>query len=630
MHKPLLLTAFILSSLGIEAQNYTKYLFSYFPNNSDENIYFAIADKDEPFDFKPINEGQCVVSSDSTTVMSGLRDPHLMRGEDGYFYMVATDMRSALGWSSNRGLVLMRSKDLIHWSHHTVHFPDKYADTSFAHVTRVWAPETIWDPIAQRYMVYFSLLTNDGTIPYDRVYYCYANEDFSDLDGQPTYLFDRGKSTIDMDIVYSETDKRYHAIYKNEGDGGICMVTAASLTPTDGAQPGSQWSAPSAAVQQTNVAVEGGGLYKLIDSDQWVLMYDCYGSGYYQFCTSTDLEHFSLVHQTATTGIFTPRHGSVIPITDAEYETLTQYWEQRADEKSREEERRQLADAVTHANDLKLPVNEAESLLENAASTSASMRQARQLLLQEMEQRLSTAYKSTDLLSANDWTTLSNVTQRSGQHWKDSDNAYRYYEQNNGWGNASWNMNMEQNVTLPAGDYVLKAACRSASTAVQAVLKVNNQTAVFPTLGDQGLGINRSGQTSWNSNDDFANQGNGRGWEWRYIPFHCEENQTVTIGIEASVTDAQHQWMSVADISLYQFDVANEIQQTEKSTNYALTVAKDGQLVISGVNSTPIHIYSLNGTEVYAAKEVSGPVSISLPKGAYIVEIGTQSVKINL
>ena len=45
--------------------------------------------------------------------MGGLRDPHILRGEDGRFYMVATDMRSELGWSSNRGMVLMRSDDLI-------------------------------------------------------------------------------------------------------------------------------------------------------------------------------------------------------------------------------------------------------------------------------------------------------------------------------------------------------------------------------------------------------------------------------------------------------------------------------------------------------------------------------------
>jgi hypothetical protein len=104
-------------------------------------------------------------------------------------------------------------------------------------VTRVWAPETFWDETYEnkdgtkgRPLVYFSLLTGDGTIAYDKVYFAYANENFTDLESDPIHFFDRGKSTIDMDIVYNPVDKFYHAFYKNEGDGGICKVRAQSLT----------------------------------------------------------------------------------------------------------------------------------------------------------------------------------------------------------------------------------------------------------------------------------------------------------------------------------------------------------------------------------------------------------------
>ena len=139
-------------------------------------------------------------------------------------------MKSAEGWASNRGMVLMKSKDLVNWQHSTVHFPEKYVGTNFANVTRVWAPETIWDPEAGKYMIYFSLLTNDGTIPYDKVFYCYANEDFTDLEGEPTLLFDLGYSVIDMDIVYNDADGLYHGFFKNEDKGGILKVTSKTLT----------------------------------------------------------------------------------------------------------------------------------------------------------------------------------------------------------------------------------------------------------------------------------------------------------------------------------------------------------------------------------------------------------------
>ena len=300
------------------AEACSRYLFVYFPSNDNENIYYALSDQASPFDFVPMNGGLMVVSADSVARHRGLRDPHVLRGEDGWFYMVATDMRCAQGWDSNRGIVLMRSHDLAHWQHATVHFPERYAGTPFANVTRVWAPETIWDPQAGKYMVYFSLLTNDGTISYDKVFYCYANEDFTDLEGEPTYLFDRGSATIDMDIVYSEADGLYHAFYKNEGLGGICQVTASRLTAAEGQAPGSQWGTPSGTLQQTQVAVEGAGVWRLIDSNTWILMYDCYGSGYYQFCESTDLQTFTLKAQTNTSGMFTPRHGTVLPVTDEE------------------------------------------------------------------------------------------------------------------------------------------------------------------------------------------------------------------------------------------------------------------------------------------------------------------------
>ena len=306
---------------------YTSYLFVYFPSNDNENIYYALSS--DGFNYTAMNNGQRVVAADTCTVMGGLRDPHILRGEDGYFYMAVTDMRSALGWSSNRGVVLMRSRDLIHWTHATVHFPKRYAGKRWANVTRVWAPQTIWDPNYEnadgskgRYMVYFSLLSNDNTIPYDQVFYCYANDDFTDFIDEPTFFFDRGSATIDMDIVYNESDSLYHAIFKNEKTGGIGQVTARRLTPAEGQQPGSQWSEPSANIQQTSVAVEGGGLFKLINQDSWILMYDCYSSGYYQFCSSPDLKEFTFVKNTATSGAFTPRHGTVLQLTADETAAL--------------------------------------------------------------------------------------------------------------------------------------------------------------------------------------------------------------------------------------------------------------------------------------------------------------------
>ena len=299
-----------------QEESYTKYLFAYFPSNSDENVYYAVADKDTPYDFTVLNDGKMVLDADSVSVKGGLRDPHILRGNgDGYYYMVATDMKSAEGWSSNRGIVMMRSKDLVNWEHHTVHFPTKYADTDFANVTRVWAPETIYDEEAGKYMIYFSLLGAGSSNTYDKVYYAYANDDFSDLVGEPTFMYDRGSATIDMDII--KVGDTYHGFYKNEGTGGIGHITSTSLT--------GNWTLVSDAVQQTSVAVEGVGVYKLINLDKYVVMYDCYNSGYYEFCSTYDFDSYTVEAKTSTSGSFTPRHGTVLPITDDEYAKIEKW-----------------------------------------------------------------------------------------------------------------------------------------------------------------------------------------------------------------------------------------------------------------------------------------------------------------
>ena len=312
-----------------EEENYDSYLFVYFPSNEDENLYYAIGT--DGFNYTPLNGGKAVMASDTVARKKGIRDPHIIRGEDGKFYMVATDMKSAEGWASNRGIVMYTSDDLINWKHSTVHFPDRFPE--WKNVTRVWAPEVIWDPdyvntdgSKGRYLVYFSLLTDDGKCDYDKIYYSYANDDFTDLMTDPVFFYDRGSATIDGDIAYDKRTGKYHLIYKNEGTGGICQVESTRLTAEPGKEPGSQWSKPSEPLQQTKVAVEGGGLFKLIDSDEWVLMYDCYMNGYYQFCTTEDLENFKLKAQTETKGAFTPRHGTVIPITPEETQRVLKHF----------------------------------------------------------------------------------------------------------------------------------------------------------------------------------------------------------------------------------------------------------------------------------------------------------------
>lgn len=317
MKKTILVAVLAMAAtFSVSAKKTCAYLFTYFTGNAPEQEQICYAISYDGWNYTPLNNGKPVVASKDIALTGCVRDPHILRGKDGWFYQVVTDMKSSLGWSSNRGMVLMRSKDLVKWQSHTVHFPERFRGTMFEHVTRVWAPQTIYDEKAKKYIVYFSILTDDGSCPYDKVFWAYANKDFSDLEGEPQVLFDVQNASIDTDIV-KDDEGLYHVFFKTEGskEKGIKQFIARDLLDF------STWELQSGWCQDTNKAVEGSGVFRLHDGT-WVLMYDCYTSGHYQFCKSADLKTFKQVQDTETKGAFTPRHGTVIAITKKELKRL--------------------------------------------------------------------------------------------------------------------------------------------------------------------------------------------------------------------------------------------------------------------------------------------------------------------
>lgn len=296
----------------------THYLFVYFTGNTTEKqqIHFAVSDNG--FDFTPLNGGRPVIASDSIARMGAVRDPHILRGQDGWLYMVATDMDYSKGKWTNHGIVMMRSRDFRSWEHHTVDFHERYAGKDPAKANAVWAPQTIWDESAGKMMVYFSLHSEKaGPYPKDAVYYAYANKDFSDLETDPQPLFTFPTPTIDTDIVKDDQGV-YHLFFNTWGgkEGlGLRQYVFTDLHDTSG------WKLIEGRMQPHNIAAEGSCVYPLKEGG-WMMVYDCFRDGFCQFCKSDDLLSFTLQKSTPTTGTFTPRHGTVLFITQAEYEWL--------------------------------------------------------------------------------------------------------------------------------------------------------------------------------------------------------------------------------------------------------------------------------------------------------------------
>src|SRR3954468_14842399 len=139
---------------------YSAYLFVYFTGNnkSEEAIHFAVSK--DGYHYFALNNDSAVIPSRRISETGGVRDPHILRGADGKtFYMVATDMVSANGWNSNRAMVLLKSTDLINWTHSVVNIQNRFPGNE--NLLRVWAPQTIYDAKAGKYMVYFSMKHGD-------------------------------------------------------------------------------------------------------------------------------------------------------------------------------------------------------------------------------------------------------------------------------------------------------------------------------------------------------------------------------------------------------------------------------------------------------------------------------------
>jgi len=338
------------------------YLFTFF---SDPTHALFMAISYDGYTFTPLNNGEPVISGDSIAEQHGIRDPHIYRAPNGKFYIAMTDLHifgkqkgirttqwerpEKFGWGNNRGLVLMASEDLIHWTHHVARI-DKLFPEHFGEAACAWAPQTIWDPAVGKPMVYFSIRQQAGGRT--KLYYSYADEDFTTLETEPQLLFeypDEETQVIDADIIEIDdlqiddlpfssgsksvnrksVNRKYFMTYVSQDNpAGIKYMISDRINHFDDFHP-EQIDAESGACEAPNV-------WKRIGQNKWVIMYDIYSIrpnnfGFVEtsdFKTFTPLGHFG--EGVMKMNNFTsPKHGSVIHITKAEAKRLENYWNEQ-------------------------------------------------------------------------------------------------------------------------------------------------------------------------------------------------------------------------------------------------------------------------------------------------------------
>src|SRR5680860_139816 len=82
-----------LISCTINPPQTKAYLFTYFTGNGPEEEAIRYAVSLDGYNYRALNNNEPVLDSKEISTSGGVRDPHILRGDDGKtFYMVATDL----------------------------------------------------------------------------------------------------------------------------------------------------------------------------------------------------------------------------------------------------------------------------------------------------------------------------------------------------------------------------------------------------------------------------------------------------------------------------------------------------------------------------------------------------------
>ena len=261
----------------------------------------------------------------------GLRDPFIIRSAEGdTFYLLATDLKAypAVDFgeaqeTGSRYMEIWESTDLVHWS------DQRHVKVSSDFAGNTWAPEAVWDPEQDAYLVHWSSTLYDNAEhegeSYNRIMYA-TTRDFREF-SEPRVWIDRGWQTIDTTVIQHEGV--YYRFLKDERSrGGDAPYGKSIFSETSTSLTGAEWK-PLAEGIGLGTIIQGEGplVYKSNIEEKWYLWIDEFTSErrYVPFET-TDLAGGEWIASKDHRLPKDPCHGVVLPVTTEEYERLSAAW----------------------------------------------------------------------------------------------------------------------------------------------------------------------------------------------------------------------------------------------------------------------------------------------------------------
>lgn len=357
---------------SVELAEFTRYGMANFARSNShagQQIYMASSVGNDATRWVAVNNGAPVL--ESNLGMHAVRDPSIVRSPEGdKFYMVATDLNvngNAYGWrgwdwaqsGASRYIEIWESTDMRNWS------PQRHVLVAPEEAGMTFAPEAIWDPEIEAYVVYWSssmyrtgtyFTTNrtdpNGRYPLTRNQTLYTTtRDFVTFTPWKTMSNRPNHGTLDAVIIDSE-DGYYHRLVTDRtstGPGTTKYVPSCTSEDiyqeraTSVRAPEDEWELVSSCITHDAMATRyaeapllvkanpsdprGDGYYMYVDQ-QWAAapsgnLWEQQLHPYWGDLTSGDwtpIDWGQKPNYNLANGVI--RHGSVFSLTQAEHAAL--------------------------------------------------------------------------------------------------------------------------------------------------------------------------------------------------------------------------------------------------------------------------------------------------------------------
>ena len=302
----------------------TDYVFAYFAGDGAGEQIFLAASRDG-LNWEELNNGEPVLKSELGT--KGLRDPYILRSPEGdKFYLVATDLSiAAANWdwggvqtNGSQAVMVWESDDLVNWTNQRMCVVSAQIEAGCT-----WAPEIFYDDATGEYMLFWASKVKADNYAKQRIYYCKTRDFYTFTD--PQIWIENKWGTIDTTVIKGD-DNKYYRFSKNE-DGGAKYIYEEVADSLLGEWKGVGWTDDPS---KGNVGGgEGPCVFKVNEDDvlsvdgAYCLLIDDFGGARYYPQVTDDLASADFRDAKDRASLPSkPCHGTVMNITEAEYNSL--------------------------------------------------------------------------------------------------------------------------------------------------------------------------------------------------------------------------------------------------------------------------------------------------------------------